>query len=164
MSDPKTDPIPAPEPATPTVAAPAPMNLAAESISLLAEEVCRALAATACLCMRTTMARPQGVRARRARADILTGSESGQISMDSTDNNFCYEFCEASNTCELWTATTFHKFFSCDSYLDSGAAEKKGCRVCLYMAARMDANRKPLVYRPRSSLFLIVFDQFSSTK
>jgi len=32
---PKTDPIPAPEPATPTVAAPAPMNLAAESMSLL---------------------------------------------------------------------------------------------------------------------------------
>ena len=36
MSDPKTDPIPAPDPATPTVAAPAPMNLAAESMSLRA--------------------------------------------------------------------------------------------------------------------------------
>jgi len=33
MREPKTDPIPAPEPATPTVAAPAPMNLAAESMS-----------------------------------------------------------------------------------------------------------------------------------
>lgn len=33
MRDPKTVPIPAPEPAQPTVAAPAPMNLAAESIS-----------------------------------------------------------------------------------------------------------------------------------
>ena len=30
MRDPKTDPIPAPDPATPTVAAPAPINLAAE--------------------------------------------------------------------------------------------------------------------------------------
>ena len=39
MSDPKTDPIPAPDPATPTVAAPAPMNLAAESMSLRAAEV-----------------------------------------------------------------------------------------------------------------------------
>ena len=33
MSDPKTVPIPAPDPATPTVAAPAPMNFAAESMS-----------------------------------------------------------------------------------------------------------------------------------
>ena len=32
---PKTLPIPAPEPATPTVAAPAPINLAAESMSRL---------------------------------------------------------------------------------------------------------------------------------
>ena len=39
MRDPKTDPIPAPEPATPTVAAPAPMNLAAESMSALGAEV-----------------------------------------------------------------------------------------------------------------------------
>merc|ERR1719151_143851 len=42
MSEPKTDPIPAPEPATPTVAAPAPMNLAALSMSLRAVEVWRA--------------------------------------------------------------------------------------------------------------------------
>ena len=42
MRDPKTDPIPAPDPATPTVAAPAPMNLAAESMSLRATEVERA--------------------------------------------------------------------------------------------------------------------------
>ena len=39
MREPKTDPIPAPEPATPTVAAPAPMNLAAESMSDLGAEV-----------------------------------------------------------------------------------------------------------------------------
>ena len=36
---PKTLPIPAPDPATPTVAAPAPMNLAAESMSRLTSEV-----------------------------------------------------------------------------------------------------------------------------
>jgi len=41
MREPKTDPIPAPDPATPTVAAPAPMNLAAESMSLRAAVVCR---------------------------------------------------------------------------------------------------------------------------
>ena len=39
MREPKTEPIPAPEPATPTVAAPAPMNLAAESMSDLGAEV-----------------------------------------------------------------------------------------------------------------------------
>jgi len=39
MREPKTDPIPAPDPATPTVAAPAPMNLAAESISRVTGEV-----------------------------------------------------------------------------------------------------------------------------
>lgn len=33
IKEPNTVPIPAPEPATPTVAAPAPMNLAAESMS-----------------------------------------------------------------------------------------------------------------------------------
>ena len=38
---PKTLPIPAPEPATPTVAAPAPINLAAESISRRIAVVCR---------------------------------------------------------------------------------------------------------------------------
>jgi len=39
MREPKTEPIPAPEPATPTVAAPAPMYLAAESISKVRELV-----------------------------------------------------------------------------------------------------------------------------
>merc|ERR1719228_1257489 len=39
IRDPKTVPIPAPDPATPTVAAPAPMNLAALSMSCLADEV-----------------------------------------------------------------------------------------------------------------------------
>jgi hypothetical protein len=43
MRDPKTDPMPAPDPATPTVAAPAPMNLAAESMSCLAALVWMAL-------------------------------------------------------------------------------------------------------------------------
>ena len=33
MRDPKTDPMPAPDPATPTVAAPAPMNFAAANIN-----------------------------------------------------------------------------------------------------------------------------------
>ena len=39
---PNTDPIPAPDPATPTVAAPAPINFAAESISLVTADVWRA--------------------------------------------------------------------------------------------------------------------------
>ena len=47
IKEPKTDPIPAPEPATPTVAAPAPMNLAAESMSFLAEVVVRVRVAIA---------------------------------------------------------------------------------------------------------------------
>merc|ERR1712119_224578 len=38
---PKTVPIPAPDPATPTVAAPAPMNLAAASISRFGGDVWR---------------------------------------------------------------------------------------------------------------------------
>jgi len=46
MSDPKTEPMPAPEPATPTVAAPAPMNLAAESMSFRTAEVARVRLAT----------------------------------------------------------------------------------------------------------------------
>ena len=41
MRDPKTEPIPAPDPATPTVAAPAPMNFAAESMSREDDVVCR---------------------------------------------------------------------------------------------------------------------------
>jgi len=44
---PKTVPIPAPLPATPTVAAPAPMNLAAESISLFRGVVCNERVITA---------------------------------------------------------------------------------------------------------------------
>lgn len=43
MREPNTDPIPAPDPATPTVAAPAPMNLAAESMSFLTPVVVNAL-------------------------------------------------------------------------------------------------------------------------
>lgn len=39
IKEPNTDPIPAPDPATPTVAAPAPMNFAAESMSRLIADV-----------------------------------------------------------------------------------------------------------------------------
>ena len=39
ISETNTDPIPAPDPATPTVAAPAPMNFAAESMSFRAAVV-----------------------------------------------------------------------------------------------------------------------------
>jgi hypothetical protein len=46
IREPKTEPMPAPDPATPTVAAPAPMNLAAESMSLRAAEVERVRLAT----------------------------------------------------------------------------------------------------------------------
>jgi len=46
MRLPNTVPIPAPDPATPTVAAPAPMNLAAVSISLLTALVWKPLSAT----------------------------------------------------------------------------------------------------------------------
>lgn len=45
---PNTVPIPAPDPATPTVAAPAPMNLAAVSMSRLTELVWNPRTATAC--------------------------------------------------------------------------------------------------------------------
>ena len=41
IREPKTEPMPAPDPATPTVAAPAPMNFAAESMSLEDDVVCR---------------------------------------------------------------------------------------------------------------------------
>ena len=70
MRDPKTEPIPAPDPATPTVAAPAPMNLAAESMSLLAELVWRLLtpAETEGAVRRTMETREA---ATRAMADIV---------------------------------------------------------------------------------------------
>merc|ERR1711915_199665 len=79
IRDPKTDPIPAPEPAAPTVAAPAPMNLAAVSMSRLAVEVCKPRNMTmgpaalwaATLELRITRAREAG-RAKRA-AYILRG-------------------------------------------------------------------------------------------
>lgn len=48
MRLPKTVPIPAPDPATPTVAAPAPMNFAAVSISRLTALVWKARTATCC--------------------------------------------------------------------------------------------------------------------
>lgn len=61
INEPNTVPIPAPDPATPTVAAPAPMNLAAESMSLVTEVVwkertadsCVGGAATICVCVGT---------------------------------------------------------------------------------------------------------------
>ena len=75
IREPKTEPIPAPDPATPTVAAPAPMNLAAESMSLIVELVWRLLTATTegWDSLMATL-RPEFVRARRAMADIVAGS------------------------------------------------------------------------------------------
>ena len=43
---PKTVPIPAPDPATPTIAAPPPMNLAAASMSRAGADVCKEGAGT----------------------------------------------------------------------------------------------------------------------
>ena len=73
MRDPKTEPIPAPDPATPTVAAPAPMNLAAESISALGAEVwMREVACTVAGRMERMAAMVRrGETARRAMADMM---------------------------------------------------------------------------------------------
>ena len=70
MREPNTDPIPAPEPATPTVAAPAPMNLAAESISLLAAVVWRRAVACTGRALLTAARARRGETVRRAMADI----------------------------------------------------------------------------------------------
>ena len=71
IRDPKTDPIPAPDPATPTVAAPAPMNLAAESMSCLAPVVwIRAEVAGLAVFLQAAMAR-RGETERRAMADMM---------------------------------------------------------------------------------------------
>merc|ERR1719234_995360 len=69
----KTEPIPAPDPATPTVAAPAPMNLAAESMSDLGAEVERrweACTLTGLMLLRAARER-RGETAMRAMADIF---------------------------------------------------------------------------------------------
>ena len=74
MRDPNTDPIPAPDPATPTVAAPAPMNLAALSMSCLAEVVWRrevAWAEAGLMLLMAARAR-RGDTDRRAMADIFS--------------------------------------------------------------------------------------------
>merc|ERR1719318_2428006 len=70
MRDPKTDPIPAPDPATPTVAAPAPMNLVAESMSALGAEVCMACTVAGRMERMAAMVR-RGETARRAMADMM---------------------------------------------------------------------------------------------
>ena len=70
ISDPKTDPIPAPDPATPTVAAPAPMNLAALSMSLVTAVVWMAWAAAGLMDLMAARVR-RGDTERRAMADIL---------------------------------------------------------------------------------------------
>ena len=73
MRDPNTEPIPAPDPATPTVAAPAPMNLAALSMSCLGAEVWsreEAWALAGLMLLMAAMAR-RGDTDRRAMADIL---------------------------------------------------------------------------------------------
>merc|ERR1712212_773961 len=73
MREPNTDPIPAPDPAAPTVAAPAPMYLAAMSMSRVAEVVCRlrnmtmgAAEAWAILELRRATARVAGRTSRAA--------------------------------------------------------------------------------------------------
>merc|ERR1719412_3355658 len=75
MREPKTDPIPAPEPATPTVAAPAPMNLAAESMSALGAEVDSSWEAwmVAGRMLLTAARVKRGETERREMAAILTG-------------------------------------------------------------------------------------------
>ena len=70
MRDPKTDPIPAPDPATPTVAAPAPMNLAALSMSCLTAVVWMAWTEAGLMDLMAAMVR-RGDTERRAMADIL---------------------------------------------------------------------------------------------
>ena len=73
IRDPNTDPIPAPDPATPTVAAPAPMNLAAESMSCLAAEVWMRLVActvAGLMLLQAAMLR-RGETDRRAIADMM---------------------------------------------------------------------------------------------
>merc|ERR1719318_239963 len=74
MRDPKTDPIPAPDPATPTVAAPAPINLAAESISDLGAEVCMACTAEGRMARMAAMER-RGETVMRAMADMVLITE-----------------------------------------------------------------------------------------
>merc|ERR1719508_375111 len=75
MREPKTEPIPAPDPATPTVAAPAPMNLAAESMSDLGAEVDSSWEActVAGRRLRAAAMERRGERARRAMTDIAGG-------------------------------------------------------------------------------------------
>ena len=76
MRDPNTDPIPAPDPATPTVAAPAPMNLAAESMSCFAAEVdSRAWEVAGLMDLEAARA-SLGLMVRRAIADILIRDHS----------------------------------------------------------------------------------------
>merc|ERR1719361_3233984 len=78
MREPKTEPIPAPDPATPTVAAPAPMNLAAESMSVLGAEVESSWEActVAGRRLRAAAMERRGERARRAMADMACWSWS----------------------------------------------------------------------------------------
>merc|ERR1712121_482162 len=65
MREPKTEPIPAPDPATPTVAAPAPMNLAAEVDS--SWEACTVAGRR----LRAAAMERRGETARRAMADMI---------------------------------------------------------------------------------------------
>merc|ERR1719507_1383276 len=69
----KREPIPAPDPATPTVAAPAPMNLAAESMSDLGAEVDSSWEActVAGRRLRAAAMERRGETARRAMADMI---------------------------------------------------------------------------------------------
>jgi len=87
MREPKTDPIPAPEPATPTVAAPAPMNLAAESMSLRATEVDRAAVCwlTGAAAGWTHMADEAGLQARAFLEQLLIGTRRAD------SRNYCHK-------------------------------------------------------------------------
>merc|ERR1719318_1621949 len=90
MRAPKTDPIPAPDPATPTVAAPAPMNLAAESMSALGAEVCMACTVAGRTERMAAMVR-RGETARRAMADMMIGGGGYRLVYRSYDGETVME-------------------------------------------------------------------------
>ena len=100
MRDPNTEPMPAPDPATPTVAAPAPMNLAALSMSCLGAEVWsreEAWALAGLTLLMAAMAR-RGDTDRRAMADMLMVvrcrecSETPKLSQRIIDHHTCTNF------------------------------------------------------------------------
>lgn len=92
MREPNTVPIPAPDPATPTVAAPAPMNLAAESISLVTEVVWKERTADSCAGAAGTTCVWEGIAASgRTNAVLLKIADlaAGAINL-AADSILCY--------------------------------------------------------------------------